>query len=37
MELLMNGCELLDLGKGLRGMRIECREGRCWLTHAGDS
>ena len=33
----MNDCELLDLGKGLRGMRVECREGLCWLAHVGDS
>ncbi len=37
MELLMKGCEMLDLGKGLREMRIECRQGRCWRPHAGDS
>ena len=37
MELLMNKRELLDLGENLRGVSIVCREGRCWLTQAGDS
>jgi hypothetical protein len=37
MELLLNERELLNLGENLRGLRIVCREGRCWLTQAGDS
>lgn len=37
MELLLNKRELLDLGDGLLGMSIVCREGRCWITQAGDS
>ncbi|GEM_PF-857648 len=37
MELLLNERELLDLGENLRGVRIVCRQGRCWLTQAGDS
>ena len=37
MELLLNKRELLDLGEDLRGVNIACREGRFWLTQAGDS
>ncbi|MEN8687859.1 MAG: DUF2917 domain-containing protein [Desulfuromonadales bacterium] len=37
MMLLLEERELLDLGEGLRGMRIDCLDGRCWLTQAGDS
>ncbi len=37
MEFLLNKRELLDLGEDLRGVSIVCREGRCWLTQAGDS
>ena len=37
MELLLNKRELLNLGENLRGVSIVCREGRCWLTQAGDS
>jgi hypothetical protein len=37
MELLMNKQELLNLGTNLRGVKIVCVEGRCWLTQAGDS
>jgi len=37
MDLLLNNREMLDLGKGLRGVRIECRDGRCWLTQSGDN
>ena len=37
MELLLNNQELIDLGMNLRGVRIDCRLGRCWLTQAGDS
>lgn len=37
MELLLNKRELLDLGDGLLGMSIVCREGRCWITQAGDN
>ncbi len=37
MNLLLNKRELLDLGEELRGVRIECMEGRCWLTQSGDS
>ncbi len=37
MELLLNKRELLDLGENLRSVRIVCREGRCWITQAGDT
>jgi hypothetical protein len=37
MELLLNKQELLNLGANLRGIKIVCLEGRCWLTQAGDS
>ena len=37
MELLLNEHELLNLGENLHGLRIVCREGRLWLTQAGDS
>ncbi len=37
MELLLNKRELLNLGENLRGVSIACREGRCWITQAGDS
>jgi len=37
MELLLAKQELLNLGMNLRGVRIDCRSGRCWLTQAGDS
>ena len=37
MELLLNKRELLDLGENLHGVSIVCREGRCWITQAGDS
>jgi len=37
MELLLEKQELLNLGENLRGVRIDCRSGRCWLTQAGDS
>jgi len=36
MDLLLNNREILDLGKGLQGVRIECIDGRCWLTQSGD-
>jgi hypothetical protein len=37
MELLLENQELMDLGKGLRGTSIACRDGRCWITQEGDS
>lgn len=37
MELLLNSQELLDLGENLRGLRIICLSGCCWVTQAGDS
>ena len=37
MELILNKRELLDLGENLCGVSIVCREGRVWLTQAGDS
>ena len=37
MELLLEKQELLDLGENLHGVRIVCREGRCWITQTGDS
>jgi len=37
MDFLLNKRELFDLGERLRGVRIECLEGRCWLTQSGDS
>ena len=37
MELLLNNREMLDLGEDLHGVSIVCREGRCWITQAGDS
>jgi hypothetical protein len=37
MEILLQRHEILDLGHGLRDLRIVCREGRCWLTQEGDS
>ena len=37
MELLLNKREILDLGQNLHGFSIVCREGRCWITQAGDS
>lgn len=37
MELLFKKSELLDLGKGMCGAIIECCEGQCWVTLAGDS
>lgn len=37
MEFLLKVNELLDLGESLSGVRIECLDGRCWLTQAGDS
>ena len=37
MELLMKDNELLDLGEKMSGVRIECLDGRCWVTQAGDS
>ena len=37
MELLLNKREMLDLGENLHGVSIVCREGRCWITQAGDS
>jgi len=37
MELLLNKRELLDLGENQQGVSIVCREGRCWITQAGDS
>lgn len=37
MVLILENSELLDLGEKLRGVRIDCLDGRCWLTQAGDS
>lgn len=37
MELLLNKREIIDLGPNLHGVNIVCREGRCWITQAGDS
>lgn len=37
MELLLNKQELLNLGGDMNGIRIVCREGRCWITQSGDS
>ena len=37
MELLLNKQEMLDLGNDLHGVSIVCRNGRCWITQAGDS
>lgn len=37
MVLMLENRELLDLGEKLRGMQIDCLDGRCWLTQAGDS
>ena len=37
MEFLLRDHELLDLGGKLRGLRIVCLDGRCWLTQAGDN
>ena len=37
MDLLMQTRECLDLGKAVKGLRLTCRAGRCWLTQAGDS
>src|SRR5210317_680545 len=37
LGIIDEGCEMHDLGKGLRGTRIECRQGRCWRPHAADS
>ena len=37
MELLLNKQELIDFGEDLRGVSITCREGRCWITQAGDN
>lgn len=37
MDLLMQNRECLDLGKYVKGLRLTCRAGRCWLTQAGDS
>jgi hypothetical protein len=37
MELLLGKQELLDLGEDLQGVSIICRQGRCWITQAGDS
>ena len=37
MNLLLDNREILDLGKGLQGVRVECRGGRCWLTQSGDN
>lgn len=37
MEILLKKQELLDLGRGLQGVRITCSEGLCWLTQSGDS
>jgi hypothetical protein len=37
MELLLNKQELLNLGGKMNGIRIVCREGRCWITQSGDS
>ena len=36
MELVMNKQELIDLGKQMKGLRIVCRDGKCWITQAGD-
>jgi hypothetical protein len=37
MVLMLENSELLDLGEKLQGVCIECLDGRCWLTQAGDS
>lgn len=37
MELIMNKQELLNLGRQMKGLRIVCRDGKCWITQAGDS
>jgi len=37
VELLLNNREMLDLGESLHGASIVCREGRCWITQAGDN
>ena len=36
MEMLLNKQELLDLGQNLHGVKIVCREGRCWITQTED-
>lgn len=37
MELIMNKQELLNLGTQMKGLRIVCRDGKCWITQTGDS
>lgn len=37
MEILLKKNELLDLDTELRGLKILCQAGVCWLTQAGDS
>lgn len=36
MEILLSKQELLDLGQNVHGVKIVCREGRCWITQTGD-
>lgn len=37
MELLLQEHELRELGTNLKGMRLACHHGCCWLTQEGDS
>jgi hypothetical protein len=37
MELLLDKKELLNMKEDMTGVRIACRDGRCWITQTGDS
>lgn len=37
MELLLDTKEVIDLGKNLQGLNIDCTFGQCWVTQAGDN
>ena len=37
MEMLLEQRERLDLGETLQGVKINCQQGQCWITQAGDS
>ena len=37
MELLLTKNEIVELGTNLKGVRLTCHCGCCWVTQAGDS